>query len=115
MPADEKVSWELIVRRLVEDCVHPPVSDIRVARNASEITVEFEGNPSFRPGRFGTRFRVPLSLEDPCWDDYGGHADGDYENFAYLAVMIQVEERYVAVDDEMIPSPDERGIRWLPE
>lgn len=115
MRSSEDRLWRSIVRATVESALDPQLHNVRVVIDGQQAIVEFDGDPEFRPGRFGTFFRVPTSPVDPAWEDYGGCFDGDKQQWASLAVAVQVEERYVAIEDEKIPGPDERGVRWLPE
>jgi len=52
------------------------VSEIRaidggISQSDDTLTVVFEGDLSFRPGVFGTTFRVPISPDDPLWNKFG--------------------------------------------
>ncbi|WP_110589116.1 hypothetical protein [Microbacterium suaedae] len=112
MPSDTDVDWAGLIKAAVESWLSVP--NVSVTERDHEVIVEFDGRPSFRPGRFGTCFSVPSGPDDPLWDRFDDD-EHDVDLWVSLAVVVDVMERYEAIENEKIPGPDERGVRWLPE
>lgn len=115
MLSDRHDFWPALVGAAVATASEIRATDGGITQSDDTLTVVFEGDPSFRPGVFGTTFRVPISPDDPLWNKFGPPPDYDAPRWAHLSVIVEVEERYYAIEDEKIPGPDEDGIRWLPE
>jgi hypothetical protein len=77
----------------------------------NSLELVFEGDPGFRPGRFGVRFEVPELEGDSRWNAMGQPTSS--EHWARIAAMVEIMVPYEAVSEREIAAADADGVRWL--
>ena len=75
MLSDRDDFWPALVGAAVATASEIRATDGGITQSDDTLTVVFEGDPSFRPGVFGTTFRVPISPDDPLWNKFGPPPD----------------------------------------
>ena len=107
----ERPDWAGLVTRAV---AAGPASSVTVVESrlvGLSVELVFEGDPGFRPGRFGVRFAGPAREGDARWRAMAEPATP--EDWAWIAAMVEVMTPYEAVSEAEIAGPDADGVRWL--
>ena len=110
-PDRERPDWAGLVAEAVAT---GPASSVTVVESrlvGSSVELVFDGNPRFRPGRFGVRFAVPQREGDARWRAMAEPKSA--EDWAWIAAMVEVMTPYEAVSEAEIAAPDANGVRWL--
>lgn len=113
---DLQPDWATLVADAVAAVAHGPASLVTVISSqlvGATIEIVFEGDPKFRPGRYGVRFRVPTSEDDARWTDMVAPDERQPEHWSRTAAFVEVLEPYQAVNEVDIADADADGVRRL--
>jgi hypothetical protein len=85
---------------------------VSVSQEGTTLRVVFDGVPQIRPGRFGVRIVTPERVGDPRWNEFPVTHD-DPEEWASLAIILELVEVYDTTAQSFHGLPDADGIIWL--
>ncbi|WP_157536888.1 hypothetical protein [Microbacterium sp. Root180] len=85
---------------------------VDVSQEDTSLHVVFDGVPEIRAGRFGVRIATPAHVGDERWNDFPVAGD-DMEEWASLAIILDLVEVYDTTAQGSTVLPDSDGIIWL--
>ena len=89
------------------------LSLVEVSQEGLILRVVFDGRATVREGRFGVRIPTPAHVGDERWFDFPVEIDEPLEEWAKMAVILDLMEIYDTTAQSCANPADADGIIWL--